>query len=80
MYPTFTDTQRCTLNDKVILAQVVVEWKRKQQNIYPQIIKIGSAAPSGVYIKQKNMKNVDNSKKERSSVWKIKSIKFIPHR
>jgi len=49
------------LNDKVILAQVVVEWKRKQQNIYPQKVKIGSAAPSGVYIKQKNMKNVDNS-------------------
>lgn len=61
MYPTFTDTQRCILNDKDILAQEVVEWKMKQQNIYPQNKKIGSADPSGVYIKPPNMKNVDNS-------------------
>lgn len=55
MYPTFTDTttQPCILNDKVILAQVVVKWKIKQQNIYPQKLKIGLVAPSGVYMKQK---------------------------
>lgn len=31
-----------TPNNKIILAQVVVEWKRKQLNIYPQFLKIGS--------------------------------------
>lgn len=60
MYPTFSDTQQCIWNNKVILAQVVVEWKREQQNIYPQISKIGVADLPYVYIKRKKLKNVDN--------------------
>ena len=60
MYPTFSDTQLCIWNNKVILAQVVVKWKRKQQNIYPQTSKIGVADLSHVYINWGKMKNVDN--------------------
>lgn len=41
MYPTFWDTQKCISNNKDILSQVVVEWKMKQQNSYPQILGIG---------------------------------------
>lgn len=32
MYPTFADTQQCIWNNKVILTQVVIEWKRQEQN------------------------------------------------
>lgn len=60
MYLTFTDTQVCILNDKDILAQVVVEWKMKKQNIYPQFSKIGTVDLSDVHINHEKQKNVDN--------------------
>lgn len=60
MYPTFSDIQQCIWNNKVILAQVVVEWKRKQENIYPEISKIGVADLPYVHINRKKLKNVDN--------------------
>ena len=60
MYPTFSDTQRCIWNNKAILAQVVVEWKMKQQNIYPQNIKIGFSDLSNVHINRKYLKTVDH--------------------
>ena len=61
MYPTSPDTQRCIWNNKVIIAQVVVEWKRQKQNTYPQNTKIGFLDLLDVYKIQNNMKNVDKS-------------------
>lgn len=49
MYPTFADTQPCILNDKVILAQVVVEWKRKKLNNAPHFLKIGEVGLQEVH-------------------------------
>lgn len=60
MYPTFTDTQQCILNDKDILTQVVVKWKREQLNNYPQILEIGEVGLQAVHNPEKKSTNVDN--------------------
>lgn len=43
-------------NNQVILAQVV-EWKIKQQNIYPQLLKIGETGSLNVHNGQKYFNN-----------------------
>lgn len=40
MYFTFGDTQPCILNDKIIIAKVVVEWNRKINKISTKMVQV----------------------------------------